>query len=58
MAGAFRPLVFGKLSRFHRRNHRRAIVIDGRIAYTGGMALVDHWLGDARNEGEWRDSPW
>ena len=52
----FRPLVFGKLSRFHRRNHRRAIVIDGRTGYTGGMAVVDHWLGDARNPDEWRDT--
>jgi cardiolipin synthase len=52
----FRPLKFGKLSRFHRRNHRRAIVIDGRIGYTGGMAVVDHWLGDARSEEEWRDT--
>jgi cardiolipin synthase len=41
---------------FHRRNHRRAIVIDGRTGYTGGMAVVDHWLGDARNPDEWRDT--
>jgi cardiolipin synthase len=52
----FRPLKFGKVFRFHRRNHRRAIVIDGRIGYTGGMAVVDHWLGDARNPDEWRDT--
>ena len=52
----FRPLSFGKLSRFHRRNHRRAIVIDGRVAYTGGMAIGDKWLGDARNPDEWRDT--
>jgi cardiolipin synthase A/B len=52
----FRPPKFGKLTRFHKRNHRRAIVIDGAIAYTGGMAVQDCWLGDARNEDEWRDS--
>lgn len=52
----FRPLSFGKLSRFHRRNHRRAIVIDGRIGYTGGMAVGDKWLGDAGNPDEWRDT--
>ncbi|HSJ14287.1 MAG TPA: phospholipase D-like domain-containing protein [Longimicrobiales bacterium] len=52
----FRPLTFGKLSRFHRRNHRRAIVIDGRIGYTGGMAVGDKWLGNARNPDEWRDT--
>ncbi len=52
----FRPPVFGKLMRFHRRNHRRAIVMDGRIGYTGGAACGDKWAGDARNEEEWRDS--
>ncbi len=51
----FRPLKIGKIDLFHRRNHRRAIVIDGEIGYTGGMAVVDQWLGDARNEEEWRD---
>lgn len=52
----FRPVVFGKLLRFHRRNHRRAIVIDGRTGFTGGAAIADKWLGDARNPDEWRDS--
>jgi cardiolipin synthase len=52
----FRPAVFGKLLRFHRRNHRRAIVIDGRIAFTGGAAIADKWAGAARNPDEWRDT--
>jgi cardiolipin synthase len=41
--------------RDHKRNHRRAIVIDGRVAYTGGVAVADPWLGNARNPNEWRD---
>jgi cardiolipin synthase A/B len=52
----FRPLVPGKLLRFHRRNHRRAIVIDGRVAFTGGAAIADKWLGNASTEEEWRDT--
>jgi cardiolipin synthase len=52
----FRPPQFGKLLRFHRRNHRRAIVIDGRVAYTGGAAVGDKWSGNARTAEEWRDS--
>jgi cardiolipin synthase A/B len=56
IVAVFRPLRFGKLLRFHRRNHRRAIVIDGRIAFTGGAAVGDKWLGNARNTDEWRDS--
>jgi len=51
----YRPPVFGKLTRLHRRNHRRAIVIDGRVGYVGGAAFGDKWAGDARNEDEWRD---
>jgi len=42
-------------TRYHRRNHRRAIVIDGRVGFTGGMAVVDHWLGHAQDPKHWRD---
>lgn len=52
----FRPVRIGGLTRFHRRNHRRAIVIDGAIGFTGGAAVGDKWLGNAANEEEWRDS--
>jgi|SRR5690606_14857252 len=54
--GVFRPPVFGMLMRFHRRNHRRALVIDGRVAFTGGAAIGDKWMGNARNPKEWRDT--
>ncbi|MGH7444537.1 MAG: phospholipase D-like domain-containing protein, partial [Longimicrobiales bacterium] len=52
----FRPAVFGKLTRLHLRNHRRAVVIDARLGYTGGAAISNKWAGDARNETEWRDT--
>ena len=52
----FRPMRLGGLTRFHRRNHRRAIVIDGAVAFTGGAAIGDKWLGNARNPEEWRDT--
>jgi len=51
----FRRLALGKITRFYRRNHRRAIVVDGRIAFTGGAAVADKWLGDAERDGHWRD---
>ena len=51
----FRAAKFGKLTRFHRRNHRRSIVIDGEIGFTGGMAVSDIWLGHAQDENHWRD---
>jgi len=45
----------GRFSRFHKRNHRRSIVMDGRLGFTGGSAIADKWLGNASNENEWRD---
>jgi cardiolipin synthase len=52
----YRPARFGMLTRFHRRNHRRAIVVDGAVGFTGGAAVGDKWAGRARNPQEWRDS--
>jgi cardiolipin synthase len=50
----FRTLKFGKLTRYHRRNHRRAIIIDGTVGFTGGAAVADFWL-DTPAQGKWRD---
>jgi cardiolipin synthase len=52
----FRAPRLGRFTRFHKRNHRRAIVIDGTVGYTGGIAVGDQWLGDAESEEHWRDS--
>ena len=52
----FRPVRFGSLTRFHRRNHRRSIVVDGAMGFTGGMAVSDKWLGGEPEKKEWRDS--
>ena len=52
----FRPPRFGKLTRFHKRNHRRALVMDGEVAFTGGVAVADKWLGDADQPEHWRDT--
>jgi cardiolipin synthase A/B len=51
----FGPIRFGKLTASYKRNHRRAIVIDGETAFTGGAAIGDKWLGDAEDEDHWRD---
>jgi cardiolipin synthase len=51
----FHPLRFGMLTRLHKRLHRRALVIDGRVGFTGGASIMDKWLGSARGPGEWRD---
>lgn len=38
------------------RSHVRAVVIDGKIGYTGGFGLADYWLGGGRAEDQWRES--
>ena len=52
----FRPLALRNLARFYRRAHRRAIVIDGKVGFTGGAAVSRKWKGDVRTPHEWRDS--
>jgi cardiolipin synthase A/B len=38
------------------RNHRKVMVIDGRVALTGGLGVRDNWLGDGVSSESWRDS--
>ncbi len=37
------------------RTHRKIMVVDGKVGFTGGVGIADCWLGDARDETEWRD---
>jgi len=53
---AFRPLRLSMLNVVQNRSHVRAIVIDGRIGWTGGFGIDDKWLGDGRSNGGWRDT--
>ncbi|WP_240359256.1 phospholipase D-like domain-containing protein [Pyxidicoccus trucidator] len=38
------------------RNHRKLVIVDGRVAITGGLAIQDEWLGEGLKEKEWRDT--
>jgi cardiolipin synthase len=51
----FRPIHWYTLHRANQRNHRKSLIVDGRIAFTGGSGIADQWLGSAENEQEWRD---
>jgi cardiolipin synthase len=39
-----------------RRTHRKLVIVDGKIGYTGGFGFDKRWLGDARDKSEWHDS--
>jgi cardiolipin synthase len=51
-----RPLRWYSLNKAAQRSHVRAVVIDGKIGYTGGFGLADYWLGDGHHEDQWRES--
>jgi len=48
-----RPLT---IKRVNHRNHRRVLVVDGRVGFTGGTGIGDKWTGDGRQEGRWRQT--
>jgi cardiolipin synthase len=52
----FRPFALRNLVRMYRRTHRRALVIDGVVGFTGGAAVSNKWRGDAQTPHEWRDN--
>src|SRR5688500_4085639 len=52
----YHPLRWYNLARMNNRTHRKLLVVDGRIGFTGGVGIADHWLGHAQSPDHWRDS--
>ncbi len=48
--------VWWKLARLNNRTHRKLLVIDGKIGFTGGVGIADQWRGNAQDEKHWRDT--
>ena len=51
----FDPVRFPWLNHVFTRDHRKIVVIDGRIAYTGGMNVADYYINGTPQVGEWHD---
>jgi cardiolipin synthase len=51
----YRPLRWYNLGRINNRTHRKLLVVDGRIAFTGGVGIADQWAGNAQDPEHWRD---
>ena len=49
------PVRFPWVNHIWPRDHRKIVVIDGRIAYTGGMNVADYYIVGTKQVGEWRD---
>lgn len=52
----FRPLRQFLSARANYRNHRRILVVDGRVGFTGGSGMSHKWAGGGRTAGQWRDT--
>ena len=51
----FHPLGWNTLRRFNNRTHRKVMVVDGRVGFTGGVGIAEEWTGDAQDPDHWRD---
>ena len=52
----YHPLRWYNLARMNNRTHRKLLVVDGRVGFTGGVGIADPWNGDAADAEHWRDS--
>ena len=52
----FRPLSTWRLWRIDKRSHRKILVVDDLVGFTGGVGIAQEWMGDARNPDEWRET--
>jgi len=51
----YNPIHWYTLGRFNHRTHRKSLIVDGRIGFTGGAGIADHWNGHAQSPEHWRD---
>lgn len=52
----FHPLRISNLGRLNNRDHRKLVILDGRVAYTGGFGFADEWTGNAQDRKHYRDT--
>jgi cardiolipin synthase len=52
----FNQLRWYSLEEVNYRTHRKILVVDGAVAFTGGAGIGDRWMGDAQDDDHWRDT--
>jgi cardiolipin synthase len=52
----YNPLRWDTLATQNNRTHRKLLVVDGRVGFTGGVGIADEWSGDAQDPAHWRDT--
>lgn len=51
----YHPAKSWRIDQSNRRTHRRIMVVDGMVGFTGGVGFADHWQGNGEAKEEWRD---
>lgn len=51
----YNPIRLSTIGRFNHRTYRKSLMIDGRVAFTGGAGIADQWTGNAEDPDHWRD---
>jgi cardiolipin synthase A/B len=52
----FRVPITWRVWQVEHRTHRKVLIVDEKVAFTGGVGIAEEWMGDARNPNEWRDT--
>ena len=52
----FHPPTLANLGRLNNRDHRKEMIIDGRIGYIGGYGFAEEWTGHGQDKDHWRDA--
>ena len=52
----FHPPHWSHLGRLNNRTHRKLLVVDGKVAFTGGVGIAPEWTGHAQDPKHWRDT--
>ena len=52
----YHPLRWYTLSRLNHRTHRKLLIVDGEVGFSGGVGIADNWLGDADSKEHWRET--
>jgi cardiolipin synthase len=52
----YQPIRWYRLHRLNNRTHRELLVVDGRVAFTGGAGIADWWLKPTDGKPAWRDT--
>ena len=52
----FHPPRLTDLGRLNNRTHRKLLIVDGRVGFTGGVGIAEEWRGHAQDPDHWRDT--